>query len=313
MQKLSLIVPEELSGKRLDQALASLYPEHSRSRLQSWIKEGHVRVNNTILRQKDSVLAGQSIEITPVFEPQEPHGGEAIPLDIVFEDEAILVINKQAGLVVHPGAGNPRHTLLNALLFHDNRLEIVPRAGIIHRLDKDTSGIMVIAKTPQTHTYLVEQMRQRNIYREYQAVVTGLMTAGGTVNAPISRHHVHRKRMAVTDSGKVAITHYRILKKFRAHTHLQIKLETGRTHQIRVHMAHLHHPIVGDPTYGGRNRLPKNISESLKQTIQSFPRQALHACRLTLNHPLSGEEVSWSGDLPDDIQSLLAAIENGNG
>lgn len=309
MDKLVTKVPEELSGRRLDQVLANLYPQHSRSRLQIWINAGQVRVNNRILRQKDPVKTGELIEIIPTFDDQAECQPEDIPLDIVHEDGDILIINKPPGLVVHPGAGNPSHTLQNALLYHDPELAKIPRAGIIQRLDKDTSGIMVITKTPETHTYLVEQLQRRLIKREYQAIVAGVMTAGGKIEAPIGRHPVFRKRMAVTDGGKPAVTHYRILKKYRHHTHILVTLETGRTHQIRVHMAHIHHPVTGDPVYGGRNRLPKNISSGLRQAIQNFPRQALHASALTLVHPVSREKLTWTVPVPEDIRLLLAVIE----
>ena len=306
MDKLIAIVPEELSGRRL----ANIYPQHSRSRLQAWINAGRVKVNDRTLRQKDAVKTGEQIEITPIFETQTESQAEEIPLDIVYEDREILIINKPPGLVVHPGAGNPAHTLQNALLFHDAGLASIPRAGIIQRLDKDTSGIMVIAKTPETHTYLVDQLQRRLIKREYQAIVTGVMTAGGKVDAPIGRHPVFRKRMTVTNDGKPAITHYRVLKKYRNHTHILIRLETGRTHQIRVHLAHIHYPVTGDPVYGGRKRLPKNISPGLREAIQSFPRQALHATSLTLEHPITSKEMTWTTPLPADILSLLNAIEN---
>ena len=238
-EKLTFTVPEELAGKRLDLALAQLCPQHSRSRLQEWIRSGYVKVDDLRLRPRDNVTMGQSIHIEAEFEIQQEWEKEEISLNIVHEDEAFIIINKPAGLVVHPGAGNPRHTLLNALLYYSPQLEQVPRAGIVQRLDKDTSGLMVIALTPSTHTYLVDQLQQRLVKRHYQAVVHGIMTAGGTVDAPIGRHHIQRKRMAVTESGKAAVTHYRILKKYSSHTHIQLKLESGRTHQIRVHMAHI--------------------------------------------------------------------------
>lgn len=309
MDKLITIVPEELSGRRLDQVLANLYPQHSRSRLQAWINAGRVKVNNRTLRQKDAVKTGEQIEIAPLIDAQLECRAEDIPLDIVYEDAEVLVINKPPGLVVHPGAGNPSHTLQNALLFHDAGLARVPRAGIIQRLDKDTSGILVIAKTPEVHTYLVDQLQRRLIVREYQAIVAGVMTAGGKIEAPIGRHPVFRKRMAVTDNGKPALTHYRILKKYRHHTHILVRLETGRTHQIRVHMAHINYPVTGDPVYGGRKRLPKNISSGLRDVIQSFPRQALHASALTFIHPETREEMTWTTSLPADIQSLVDEIE----
>ncbi|MFQ5659311.1 MAG: 23S rRNA pseudouridine(1911/1915/1917) synthase RluD [Gammaproteobacteria bacterium] len=308
--KLTLVVPDELAGRRLDQALSSLCPQHSRSRLQTWIQAGNVKVNDEIIRQRDSVNAGSRIEVIPLYDVPENNAREAIPLAIIHEDEEIIILNKPAGLVVHPGAGNPGHTLLNGLLYHAPDLEQVPRAGIVQRLDKDTSGIMVIARTPTAHTCLVEQLQQRRIEREYRAIVTGVMTSGGTIEAPIGRHPVQRKRMAVVARGKPAITHYRLLKKYSTHTYIQLKLETGRTHQIRVHMAHIHYPIVGDPVYAGRNRLPKNVSQPLRERIQAFPRQALHASSLLLTHPASGEEMGWSAPVPNDMQSLLDGLED---
>lgn len=308
-EKLTLVVPDELAGKRLDQALSKLCPQHSRSRLQSWVKAGNVKVDDKIIRQRDPVKAGATIEIIPIYEAQPHWSVEDIPLDIIYEDEAIIVLNKPAGLVVHPGAGNPEHTLLNALLYHDQTLEQVPRAGIVQRLDKNTSGVMVVARTPAAHTFLVDQLQQRLVKREYQTIVNGVMTAGGRVEAAIGRHPVHRTRMAVVERGKPAATRYRILKKYPAHTHIQLTLESGRTHQIRVHMAHIRFPIVGDPVYGGRNLLPKNVSQAFRQTIQAFPRQALHACALGLQHPVSGDAMAWTISLPQDIQELLDAIE----
>ncbi len=309
-EKLSLIVPEDLAGRRLDQALAHLCPQHSRSRLQDWIRHGYVKVDDKTLRQRDSVATGQSILIEAEFESRQTWEKEEIPLNIVHEDSSLIIIDKPAGLVVHPGAGNPRHTLLNALLYHYPQLEQVPRAGIVQRLDKDTSGLMVIALTPPAHTYLVQQLQQRKVKREYQAIVHGVMTAGGKVDAPIGRHHIQRKRMTVTEAGKPACTHYRVLTKFPSFTHVRCQLESGRTHQIRVHMAHIHYPIVGDPLYGGRKRLPKNCSTALREKIAQFPRQALFACQLGLAHPATGETLSFAIPLPDDFQSLLDALKN---
>ena len=309
-EKLSFTIPEELSGKRLDQALSQLCPQHSRARLQEWIRQGFVRVDDSPRRPRDPVSPGQAIEIEAELPLVSHWESEDINLDIVYQDEEILVINKPAGLVVHPGAGNPRHTLLNALLYHETQLEQVPRAGIVHRLDKDTSGLMVVALTPTTHTYLVDQLREHKVQRQYQAIVQGVMTAGGSVDAAIARHHIQRKRMAVKDSGKHAVTHYRVVKKYPAHTHIRVQLETGRTHQIRVHMAHIRYPIVGDRVYGGRPRLAKQNSEQLKALLRTFPRQALHASELSLKHPLSGEEMSFAAPLPDDILALLEALDN---
>lgn len=307
-EKLTLSVPAELDGRRLDQVLAQLCPQHSRSRLQEWIRLGYVVVDQEKLRQRDSVRSGQTIHLEAEFQALELYEKEEIALDVVHCDKEILVINKPVGLVVHPGAGNPRHTLLNALLHFAPALEHVPRAGIVQRLDKDTSGLMVIALTPTAHTSLVDQLQRRLIDRHYQAIVQGCMTAGGRVDAPIGRHRIQRKRMAVTANGKAAVTHYRVLHKFAAHTHILLKLESGRTHQIRVHMAHIHYPIVGDPLYGGRQRLPKNCPENLRQHLLEFPRQALHASDLALRHPQSGASLQFSVPPPADFQDLLEAL-----
>ena len=308
--KLSAVIPENLAGKRLDQALAALFPQHSRSRLQGWIRDGKVLLNGEQPQQRRTVTKGDMVEVIPVPETHAAWYPEPIALDILHEDDSLLIINKPAGLVVHPGAGNPAHTLLNALLHYDPALAGVPRAGIIQRLDKDTSGIMVIARTPEAHTFLVDQMQLRLIQREYEAIVTGTITSGGSINDPIGRHPVHRKRMAVTSKGKTAITHYRIIRKYRSHTHLRIRLETGRTHQIRVHMASIHHPLVGDPVYGGRLRLPASIPEELRGQLQSFPRQALHACILELTHPVSGTKLRQDTPLPADMIALLKALDH---
>ncbi len=302
-------VPESLAGRRLDQVLAELFPDFSRSRLQQWIKAGAVLVDDKPMRPRDKLYGGESVvvQVTPVAETAfEP---EPIPLDIVYEDEAIVVINKPAGLVVHPAAGNWQGTLLNALLHHAPSLANVPRAGIVHRLDKETTGLLIVAKTLEAQTALVEQLQARRFTREYDAVVNGALTGGGTVDAPMGRHPVDRKRMAVVRSGgKPAVTHYRVEERFRAHTHLKIRLETGRTHQIRVHMAHLRYPLVGDPVYGGRLRLPPASSELMQETLRRFPRQALHASRLGLQHPQTGEYMEWQAELPDDMQRLLAVL-----
>ena len=309
-QELTLTVPPDLKGKRLDQALAELCPQHSRSRLQAWIRSGHVRVNDAVPRQRDVVQGGEHVNILVDVEP--PAGNwprEAIPLEVVHQDEQLLVIDKPPGLVVHPGAGNPGRTLLNALVYHYPELARLPRAGIVQRLDKDTSGLMVIARTPEAHTWLVERLQARQVTREYQAVVAGVMTAGGTVEAPIGRHPVQRKRMAVVDGGKPAVTHYRVIRRFAAHTHVRLRLESGRTHQIRVHMAHIHHPIVGDPVYGGRPRFPRNAGPRLLETLRHFPRQALHASRLELDHPSTVQPVEWQAPLPEDMRTLLERLD----
>ena len=307
----SITVPEQHSGKRLDQVLALLCPRHSRARLQEWIRSGFVRVDGAGLRQKDSVSAGQVIEVSATLEDRHENWIEqAIPIDIIFEDEAILVLNKAPGIVVHPGAGNPDRTLVNALLYHAPQLAKVPRAGIVHRLDKDTSGIMVVAKTPAAHTRLVKDLQERNITREYRALVHGTLISGGAVEAPVGRHPTLRTRMAVTGKGKPATTHYRILRKYPACTDLGLRLETGRTHQIRVHMAHLGHPVIGDPVYGGRKRIAKKVSSVFREALAAFPRQALHARRLVLQHPLSNQTLELEAPLAEDMAGLLTVIRS---
>lgn len=308
MQILHGEIPPSCAGMRLDQALAQLFDEYSRSRLSQWLKAGQVRVNGQQLRGRDKVWGGEQVEIHAELEEQTDWQAEAIPLDIVYEDKQLIVINKPAGLVVHPAAGNPAGTLVNALLHHDASLNMVPRAGIVHRIDKDTSGLLVVARTLPAQKSLVEQLQAHSLLREYQAVVTGVLTAGGTVDAAVGRHPVQRKRMAVIPSGKPAVTHYRVMERFRAHSLIGCRLETGRTHQIRVHMAHIHHPLVGDPVYGGRLRLPKGCNEALTESLRHFHRQALHAARLGLVHPASGKSVEWEAVLPADMVSLLAAL-----
>ncbi len=302
----TLVITVEHAGRRLDQAIAALLPQHSRSRLQNWIRRGQVRVNGQQTRPRALVQAGDRIDIEDQVEPAQTDAlPEVIPLQIVHEDEAILVLNKPAGLVVHPGAGNPRGTLLNALLHHDADLASVPRAGIVQRLDKDTSGIMVVARTPVAHTFLVAQLARRKVRREYRAIVSGVLTAGGTIDAALGRHASDRKRMAVAPGGRNAVTHYRVLERFQAHSYLRVMLETGRTHQIRVHLAHIQHPVVGDPVYGRRRMIPGGVAADVRAAVMAFPRQALHASELGLTHPLSGMELHWSVPLPDDMQLLL--------
>ena len=310
-EKISLqgTIPAECAGMRLDQALAILFADYSRARLQQWLRDGQVLINQAILRPRDKVAGGEEVVIQALLVVQQDDKAEPIPLDIVYEDEAIIVLNKPAGLVVHPAAGNREGTMLNALLHHAPELDKVPRAGIVHRLDKQTSGLLVVARTLAAQKSLVEQLQAREFLREYQAVVNGVMTAGGEVDVPIGRHPVQRKRMAVTPGGKPAVTHYRVEKRFRAHTQVSLRLETGRTHQIRVHMAHIRFPILGDPVYGGRLRLPPQSSEALIEMLRGFKRQALHAARLGLQHPLRDEFMSWEAPLPEDMCGLLAALE----
>jgi len=307
--KINIIIPDAMSGKRLDQALAELLPEHSRARLQGWIRDDYVQIDKKSMRPRDKVHGGEQVEIRAEIESQISAAPEDIPLEIVFEDEHLIIINKPAGLIVHPGAGNPQHTLMNALLHHDQQLEQVARAGIVHRLDKDTTGLLVVARTPQSHTYLANQLQTRKIHREYVTIVSGIMTAGGTINQPIGRHRTHRTKMAVVKNGRPSTTHYRIIKKYKHHTQLQVNLETGRTHQIRVHLTWLHYPIIGDPVYGGKKQLVKGMDPNLANYITDFPRQALHARAIQLHHPLSKEMMTWQAPIPEDMAELINTLE----
>ncbi len=307
-QKIQHTVSLELANHRLDQIIATLCPEYSRSQLQKWIKLGNVLVNGKQLKAKIKLQMDDVIVITPEAQEQTVYEAEPIALDIVHEDEHVIVINKPANLVVHPAAGNWSGTLVNGLLAHDKALKHLPRAGIVHRLDKNTTGLMVVAKTLQAHKSLVDQLQARTVKREYLALVHGQVIAGSTIESYMGRHPVDRKRMAVTGSGKYAITHYRIEEKLLHHTLLRVHLETGRTHQIRVHLSYKKYPIIGDPVYGGRPRIPKGISEETKQAIQQFKRQALHAAKLGFNHPATGEAVAWEVALPDDMQHLLEQL-----
>ncbi|MBE0506181.1 MAG: 23S rRNA pseudouridine(1911/1915/1917) synthase RluD [Marinospirillum sp.] len=303
-------VTAELTGKRLDQAAAELFPDFSRAKLQEWLKEGSLTRNGQQVKPKDKAMMGDVLNLQAEQQIQVSDEAQDIQLDIVYEDASLLVLNKQAGLVVHPAAGHADGTLLNALLFHCPSLEDLPRAGIVHRLDKDTSGLMVVAKTLKAQAALVEQLQDRSMGREYDAVTLGKMTTGGKVDAQIGRHPKDRKRQAVVVSGgKPAVTHYRVVQRYRAHTHVRCKLETGRTHQIRVHLAHIKHPLVGDPLYGGRLKLPAGASEEVKLFLRQFPRQALHARSLTLIHPESGEKMNWTVPLPEDFEMLLTLLD----
>lgn len=293
---------------RLDQALASLWPAYSRSRVKDWIKAGYIQLDGHPVRPRDAVLGGERVQ-AHLPQPQSIDAKpQPLPLTICYQDKDILVVDKPAGLVVHPAAGNPDGTLLNGLLHYAPELARLPRAGLIHRLDKDTSGLLVVARTLHAHRSLVAQLKERTVEREYQALVTGVMTAGGTVNAPIGRHPVDRKRMAVVSTGKPASTHYRVKERFAHHTHIQVRLETGRTHQIRVHMAHIRYPIVGDTVYGGRSSHLNRIPDPCREVINQFPRQALHAVRLSVQHPKTGECMAWHSDLPTDMNELLTCL-----
>jgi 23S rRNA pseudouridine1911/1915/1917 synthase len=302
-------VTDELQGSRLDQVAAQLFPDYSRARLQLWIKSGELTVDGAVKKTRDKMMTGQQLKLQAEVEDQQRWQPENIAMEVIYEDEALLVINKPAGLVVHPAAGHASGTLLNALLAHDPDLGSVPRAGIVHRLDKDTSGLMVVAKTLAAQNHLVNQLQERSVSREYEAVVFGTLTGGGTVRTDIGRHPQSRKKMAVVATGgKEAITHYRLLKRFANHCHVRCMLETGRTHQIRVHMAHIKHPLVGDPQYAGRPRIPKGASEELIDGLRGFKRQALHARRLSLIHPSTEEEISWEVPLTEDMVDLLALL-----
>jgi 23S rRNA pseudouridine1911/1915/1917 synthase len=301
-------VPDAMAGRRFDAVLAELFPEFSRSRLATWVKSGDVLLDGASVRPREPVRGGQEVLLTATLETQVRAEPEDIPLSVLHEDSEVLVIDKPAGLVVHPGAGNHSGTLVNALLFRDPALAAVPRAGIVHRLDKDTSGVMVVARTLQAQAALVAQLSAREVHRQYLAVVVGALVSGGTVNAPIDRHPRDRLRMAVRDDGREATTHYRLQERFRAHTVLDCRLETGRTHQIRVHMAHLKYPIVGDPLYGGPIRLPRGASEGLVGVLRGFRRQALHAQVLEFVHPATGESVRCEAPVPEDMQALIAAL-----
>jgi len=289
----ALTLPSGAAGLRFDQALAQALPQYSRARLKTWIESGAVQVDGRPLRGKDRVLGGEQVRIRAELPVQDRVQAESMPLAVV----------------VHPGAGNARHTLQNALLALDPKLALVPRAGLVHRLDKDTSGLLLVARTPEAHSALTAAMAARQITREYLAVCTGVLTGGGTIDEPIGRHRTQRTRMAVRSDGRPAVTHYRIERRFRAHTLVRVTLETGRTHQIRVHLAHIGFPVVGDPAYGGRRRIPKGSSPAVVAELRAFPRQALHAARLSLSHPLTHREHEWRSPLPADMQRLLAALE----
>lgn len=307
--ELQASVPPEAAGNRLDQVLARLFPDYSRSRLQQWVKAGQVTVDGRCLRPRDRMAGGEAVRIRATLESEVTLAPEAIELDVVYEDEDILVINKPAGLVVHPGAGNPGGTLQNALLHRHPALEMVPRCGIVHRIDKNTSGLLVVAMNLRSHAALAEQVQAKAMGREYDALVNGTFTAGGKVDVALGRHPKDRKRMAVVQhGGREAVTHYRVAERFLAHTLLRVHLETGRTHQIRVHMAWIRHPLVGDPVYAGRARLPQGAGDTVRIALASLHRQALHAARLTLLHPVTGDEMQWEVPRPRDMETLLDVL-----
>jgi len=308
LETLEKPVPPEMSGLRLDRALAGMFPEYSRSRLKSWILQGNVLVDGREMRPRDAVAAGQEIVVRPQAELSVISQPEPIDLDIAYEDDDLLIVNKPAGLVVHPGTGNTRGTLMNGLLHHEPALEALPRAGIVHRLDKDTSGLLLVGKSLTAHTALVRALAERDISRHYLAVCIGVLTGGGKIDAPIGRHPVDRLKMSVQQKGKPAITHFRLKERFRGHTYIGVQLDTGRTHQIRVHFAHRRNPLVGDQVYGGRLALPAGATDALIQALRQFRRQALHATRLSFSHPRTAEVVEIEVPPPKDFEELLEVL-----
>lgn len=311
MSLLNIVIPDRLIGQRIDSALATMLPDYSRSKITAWVRSGKALVNDKTFKPKEKVLGGEIIALTIEKERANAWLGEDIAIDVVYEDEDIIVVNKPVGLVTHPGAGNWTGTLANALLHYEPSLATLDRAGIVHRLDKNTSGLMVVARSELAQKNLVEQLQTHAVSREYSAIVYGHMISGGTVDAPIGRDPKDRIRQAVVEEGegKEAVTHYRVIDRFAHHTHVKCILETGRTHQIRVHMSHIEHPLIADPMYGGKIRFPKKADEALKDALKQFNRQALHAKKLTLSHPITGEEMSWKAPLPKDLQDLLQALE----
>jgi 23S rRNA pseudouridine1911/1915/1917 synthase len=308
MEKLKILIPERMTGERIDAAIARMLPEYSRSKITTWIKAGDVLINQHKFKPKDRAKGDEIVEVTLKKSEKIRWIAEDIPLDVVFEDDDIIVINKPVGLVTHPGAGNWKGTLANGLLAYDSELFKLDRAGIVHRLDKNTSGLMVVARSEKAQKNLVEQLQTHTVSREYSAIVYGHMISGGTIDEPIGRDSRDRIKQAVTDSGKHALTHYRVIDRFAHHTHVKAILETGRTHQIRVHLSHIGYSLIGDPMYGGKIRFPKKAVEELKDALKGFNRQALHAKKLTVTNPISGEIMSWKAPLPDDMIALLDVL-----
>ena len=309
MEVLKITIPNRMTGERLDSSLSEMLPDYSRSKITTWIKSGDALIDGKSFKPKDKAIGAEIVCLTLNQKQNNDWSAEKIPLNVVYEDEDIIVINKQFGLVTHPGAGNWSGTLANALLYYDPVLSTLDRAGIVHRLDKNTSGLMVIARNEKSQKYLVEQLQRHSVDREYSAIVYGHMIAGGSVDEPIGRDPKDRVKQAVLMSGKDAITHYRAIDRFKSHTHVKAVLETGRTHQIRVHLSYVGHSLIGDPMYGGRVRFPKKASEELKDALLNFKRQALHSKKLSLTHPISGESMSWKAPLPDDMTKLLEVLK----
>jgi len=310
METLKIIIPERMTGLRLDVALSEMLPDYSRSKIIAWIKSGEALINQKPFKPKDKVNGSEIVELTISQKQNNDWVGEDIPLNIVFEDEDIIVLNKAVGLVTHPGIGNWSGTLANALLHYEPKLVTLDRAGIVHRLDKNTSGLMVVAKNEKSQKYLVEQLQTHSVTREYSAIVYGHMIAGGTIDEAIGRDTKDRVKQAVSSNGKEAVTHYRVIDRYQNHTHVKVILETGRTHQIRVHLSHIGYPLIGDPMYGGKVRFPKKADAVLKEALVSFKRQALHARKLTLTHPTSDELMSWKAPLPEDMLALLDVLND---
>jgi 23S rRNA pseudouridine1911/1915/1917 synthase len=308
-KQITVHIPDDFAGKRIDKALAELCPEYSRSSIQKWLRDGLVLLDDEIPRQRDRVVGGEQVEVAVPEAPATAWLPEPIELDLRYQDQHLMVINKPAGLVVHPGAGNADGTMLNALLFADPKLAGLPRAGIVHRLDKDTSGLLVVARSDVARNRLIKQLSSHSLKRGYLALVCGVVIAGGAVNEPIGRDRHDRRRMIVTERGKPAVTHYRIAQRFRAHTLLHVQLDTGRTHQIRVHMKYIGFPLLGDPVYGGRLRIPAHSTNKLREVLQGFRRQALHANELALEHPVTGESLHWKQRPPADMLQLIEALD----
>lgn len=309
MNQFNIIIPDRLIGQRIDSAMAQMLPDYSRSKITTWVRSGGALINGKTFKPKEKILGGEIVTLNIKAEKTNDWKAEDIPLDIVFEDDDIIVVNKPVGLVTHPGAGNWTGTLANALLHYDPSLANLDRAGIVHRLDKNTSGLMVVARSELAQKNLVEQLQTHAVSREYSAIVYGHMISGGTVDEPIGRDPKDRIRQAVVEDGKDAVTHYRVIDRFAHHTHVKAILETGRTHQIRVHLSYIGHPLIADPMYGGKIRFPKKADDHLKNALKKINRQALHAKKLTLTHPIMLEQMSWKAPLPQDLQDLLKVLQ----
>jgi len=311
-KKIIITVDEKLAEVRIDKAISSVLKEFSRMNIKQWINSGNILVNQEKVEPKTKLIIGQIVSVEPIFKDRKETVSEAMDLSIVFEDDHMIIINKPHGLVVHPGTGNMEGTLQNGLLHHHPALSKLPRAGLIHRLDKNTSGLLIIAKTNQSYNALVSDLQERLITREYRAICLGVMTSGGTVDANLSRDPNNRIRFKIMNQGKRAVTHYRVLKKFKNHTFLGLRLETGRTHQIRAHLSHIQYPLIGDPLYGGRFFTPKGAKEDLILKLKNFKRQALHACLLSFNHPIEKRKVKFESTLPTDMESILLEMSEGS-